>query len=225
MASTFPTRVCRARSIARSNAFLPASGFRLSPPCPTRQATRSPMRAGSASANWANRVRPGISCAGGRCSTGSTAPTACRVPPRQKCLLHGLPSACRAGKHVVEDWFPVQGHTLNGHFRFVALLAAALLSTDAHGEGWALDHARSDWGKFTLGVASGIVAHELGHYVVATSKGYKVDHDGLSIIYPGATFTDAEQLQIASAGFQTQWLLTELGLPDRNGKEREEQQR
>ena len=111
---------------------------------------------------------------------------------------------------------------MNGHFRFVALLATTLLSMDAHGEGWSLDHARSEWGRFTLGVASGIVAHELGHYVVATSKGYKVDHDGFSIIYPGATFTDAEQLQIASAGFQTQWLLTELVLRDRNGKEQKE---
>jgi len=93
---------------------------------------------------------------------------------------------------------------------------------DAHGEGWTLDHARADWGRVTLGIASGILAHELGHYVVATSKGYKVDHDGLSIVYPGATFTDAEQLQVASAGFQTQWLLTELVLRDRSGKESKE---
>lgn len=105
---------------------------------------------------------------------------------------------------------------------FIALLAATLLSMDAHGEGWTLDHARADWGSVTLGIASGILAHELGHYVVASAKGYKVDHDGLSIVYPGATFTDAEQLQVASAGFQTQWLLTELVFRDRSGKERKE---
>ena len=72
---------------------------------------------------------------------------------------------------------------------------------------------------FALGVASGIGAHELGHYVVATSKGYQVSHDGLSIVYPGAAFTDSERLQVASAGFQTQWLMAELALRDRSLKE------
>ena len=72
---------------------------------------------------------------------------------------------------------------------------------------------------FMLGLASGIGAHELGHYVVATSKGYRVGHDGLSIVYPGATFTDADHLQVASAGFQTQWLMAELALRDHNGNE------
>jgi len=116
----------------------------------------------------------------------------------------------------------IRGRALNRHIRFVALLAATMLPADAYSGGWSLDDARSEWGRFTLGVASGIVAHELGHYVVATSKGFKVSHDGLSIVYPGATFTDAEQLQVASAGFQTQWLLTELILRDQSGKERKE---
>jgi hypothetical protein len=93
---------------------------------------------------------------------------------------------------------------------------------DAYSEGWSLDAARTEWGKFALGFASGVVAHEFGHYVVATSKGYKVDHDGLTIVYPGAVFTDADQLQVASAGFQTQWLLTELVLRDRSGREMKE---
>src|SRR5665811_1694414 len=65
-------------------------------------------------------------------------------------------------------------------------------------------------------------AHELGHYVVATSKGYRVSHDGLYIVYPGAAFTDADRLQVASAGFQTQWLMAELALRYHNGKEMKE---
>ena len=108
------------------------------------------------------------------------------------------------------------------YFRFLALLVPTLLPMDAYGGGWSFEDARTEWGRFTLGFASGIVAHELGHYVVATSKGYKVDHDGLAIVYPGAVFTDADQLQVASAGFQTQWLLTELVLRDRNGREKKE---
>ena len=105
------------------------------------------------------------------------------------------------------------------YFCFTSLLASALLSMNAYAEGWSFDDARPEWGRFALGLASGIVAHEAGHYVVATSKGYKVGHDGFSIVYPGATFNDSDQLQVASAGFQTQWLLAELVFRDRNGKE------
>lgn len=90
---------------------------------------------------------------------------------------------------------------------------------NAYGEGWSFNDARPEWERFALGFVSGIVAHEAGHYVVATSKGYKVSHDGLSIVYPDAAFTDSDHLRVASAGFQTQWLLTELVLRDRNGKE------
>lgn len=108
------------------------------------------------------------------------------------------------------------------YFRLVVLLAPTLLPINAYCDGWSFDNARSDWGKFALGFASGMGAHELGHYVVATSKGYKVSHDGLSITYPDAAFTHADQLQVASAGFQTQWLLTELILRDRNGREMKE---
>jgi len=102
--------------------------------------------------------------------------------------------------------------------RYSALLLSVLPSTNAYCDGWSFDNARSDLGRFSLGFASGIVVHELGHYVVATSKGYKVDHDGLSIVYPGATFTAPDQLQVASAGFQMQWLLSEWVLRDSNGK-------
>lgn len=95
------------------------------------------------------------------------------------------------------------------------LLLFALLPAQAHAEGWRLDSEQTEFSKFALGLVGGIVAHEAGHYVVATSLGYDVGFDGLSIVYPGAVFTDSDHLQVASAGFQTQWLLTELVL--RNG--------
>ena len=105
------------------------------------------------------------------------------------------------------------------YFRYTSLLFAALLTTDAYCEGWSFDDARSEFGRFSLGFASGLVGHELGHYVVATSKGYNVGHDGLSIIYPGAEFTPADHLQVASAGFQVQWIMAEFALRDSSGKE------
>jgi len=104
-------------------------------------------------------------------------------------------------------------------FRYSPLLLAALLTANVYGEGWSFDNASSEWGKFALGIVSGIAGHELGHYVVATSKGYTVGHDGLSIVYSGKTFSASDHLQVASAGFQTQWLLTEFVLRDSNGKE------
>lgn len=94
------------------------------------------------------------------------------------------------------------------------ILLLALLPAQARGEGWSLDSERTEFGKFALGLVGGVVAHEAGHYLVATSLGYDVGFDGLSIVYPGAVFTDSDHLQVASAGFQTQWLLTELVLRD-----------
>ncbi|HEY0664640.1 MAG TPA: hypothetical protein VGD24_01080 [Gallionella sp.] len=106
-----------------------------------------------------------------------------------------------------------------GRFFRLLLVLCAAFPLHAHGEGWTLDTGRTGLGKFALGLFGGIVAHEAGHYVVATSKGYDVGFDGLSIVYPGAVFTDADHLQVASAGFQTQWLLAELALRDSTGGE------
>ncbi|MBU1424034.1 MAG: hypothetical protein KKH12_06605 [Gammaproteobacteria bacterium] len=100
-----------------------------------------------------------------------------------------------------------------------ALCILAMLPLNASAEGWSLDDNGSRWGQFAFGIASGIVAHEAGHMLVATAKGYQVSHDGLSITYPGAQYSPASHLQLASAGFQTQWVLSELVLRDRNGRE------
>ena len=106
----------------------------------------------------------------------------------------------------------------------VALIVSTFLLMKTYGQVWSIDDASQGWGMFVLGLASGYCAHELGHYVVATSKGYKVGNDGLSIVYPGAAFTDADHLQVSSARFQTQWLMAELALRDRNGNEMKEPQ-
>lgn len=108
------------------------------------------------------------------------------------------------------------------HFFLSLLVSTLFFPVTAYCAGWSFDDAQPELGKFALGFVSGIIAHEAGHYVVATSKGYKVSHDGLSIVYPDANFTDSDHLKVASAGFQTQWLFTELILRDSNGKEMRE---
>lgn len=105
---------------------------------------------------------------------------------------------------------------------FITLLISSLLPANANGEGWQLSDVRPEWERFALGVVSGIAAHEVGHYVVATSKGYKVSNDAFYVVYPDAKFKGSDQLKIASAGFQTQWLLAEMVFRDRNGKELKE---
>jgi hypothetical protein len=95
----------------------------------------------------------------------------------------------------------------------------AALPGSASGEGWTLDDTGSRWQQFAFGFASGIVGHEAGHILVATAKGYQVGYDGLAITYSGAKMSPASHLQLASAGFQTQWMLSELVLRDQNGRE------
>jgi hypothetical protein len=104
----------------------------------------------------------------------------------------------------------------------VVLFISTFMPMQAYGQGWSFDDISTEGEMFALGFASGLGAHELGHYVVATSKGYHVSHDRLSIVYPDATFTDADHLQVASAGFQAQWLMAELALRDHNGNEMKE---
>lgn len=102
---------------------------------------------------------------------------------------------------------------------FWVLCIFAMLPVSVFGQGWSFDESGSGWERFALGFVSGIAAHEAGHLVVATTKGYRVSHDGLSLTYPGTNFTRAGQLQLASAGFQTQWVLSEFALRDKNGDE------
>ena len=106
-------------------------------------------------------------------------------------------------------------------FRFIVSvpLLAAIFPACVQAQGWTLDESPSGLGSFALGFASSLAAHEVGHFIVAKSKGYSVSHDGLSITYPGADFTRAGQLQLASAGFQTQWVLSEFALRDKSGHE------
>lgn len=111
-----------------------------------------------------------------------------------------------------------RGHI--GPIVYTALIAlVGLWPLQVKAQGWTFPDTQSRWGTFALGFASGLGGHELGHYVVARSKGYSPRLDGLSIVYPDETLVGADRLQVSSAGFQAQWLMTEFALRDSNGRE------
>ncbi|MEI6520871.1 MAG: hypothetical protein WCO98_12655 [bacterium] len=68
--------------------------------------------------------------------------------------------------------------------------------------------AYADNGAFLAGMATTVAVHESGHLLTAASLGYKVKIKGASITYIG-NMSDRDHLRLASAGFQTQWILTE----------------
>ncbi len=94
-------------------------------------------------------------------------------------------------------------------YLIIALLSISL-SSPVYAQEWPLSSLQEDLGSFLLGFAGGLTAHELGHVAVALSKGYSVDYDGISIVYPDAEMSDSDHLEVASAGFQVQWLVSEV---------------
>jgi hypothetical protein len=102
----------------------------------------------------------------------------------------------------------LQGESVRNFFTFL-LLAALLMPLPA--EAWSLSQTGNKTSAFLLGFASGYLAHEAGHVIVASTKGYNVSLDGPTIIYPNANMSKADSLQVSSAGFQAQWLVSEAG--------------
>lgn len=96
----------------------------------------------------------------------------------------------------------------------LVLLCSFAVLTGARAQAWRPADARKAPAPFLAGVAAGVLAHEVGHAIVATAKGYDIGLHGFSIVYPDAVMPAGDHLQVASAGFQTQWLLSEAILRD-----------
>ena len=75
---------------------------------------------------------------------------------------------------------------------------------------WSFDLIKEDKSNVLLGFFGGIAVHELGHITVAALKGTDIKFDRLSITYPDPDLTDDDRLQLSSAGFQSQWIASEL---------------
>ena len=65
-------------------------------------------------------------------------------------------------------------------------------------------------GWISVGALGMLLTHEAGHMGVAAAMGIDADIDDFTVVYPGENLTPRQQLRIASAGFQTQWLLSEV---------------
>ncbi|MDQ6973785.1 MAG: hypothetical protein Q9M10_02785 [Mariprofundaceae bacterium] len=73
---------------------------------------------------------------------------------------------------------------------------------------------------FWEGAAGGLLFHELGHIVVGMTYGGSPQLNRGSIVYPNHSFTRQASMRVSSAGFQAQWLLSELSfatLKDNDG--------
>lgn len=92
------------------------------------------------------------------------------------------------------------------------LLIFLFFAGQAVAEPWQFHQGRNNSGAFLSGFLSGYAAHELGHIVVAESMGFDAKFDGVTLVYPQADMSDAEHLQVASAGLQMQWLVSEAAL-------------
>jgi hypothetical protein len=93
-----------------------------------------------------------------------------------------------------------------------SILIILLFGSTAQASPWKFSDFRNNGHSFLLGFATGYMTHELGHVLVAKAKGYSVKLDGLSLVYPDLEEGTSDHLQIATAGFQTQWLVSEAAL-------------
>ncbi len=100
----------------------------------------------------------------------------------------------------------ITGHTLRALLLLIGLTWISLQPARAY----ELADIQRDRGSFAWGFFSGIVAHELGHLLIADALGYESEFDGVTIVYPDANLEGAELVQISSAGYQAQWLASEL---------------
>lgn len=102
--------------------------------------------------------------------------------------------------------------------RILVTIALILLALPLWAQALKLGDVKSHPTRFLSGVAAGVLAYELGHVIVANSERYSVDVAGGSLIYSGPPMSPAQRVQISSAGFQTQWLLSEAILRDHEAR-------
>ena len=76
-----------------------------------------------------------------------------------------------------------------------------------------------NWKSFLGGALTTLAVHEGSHYFLAKQYGFDVDLSGLSIVYPDWNPSPQQKMRIASAGFQGQWIASELAFAKLEKKE------
>ena len=99
-----------------------------------------------------------------------------------------------------------------------SILIVLLFCSTAHASPWKFSEIRNSTHSFLLGFTTGYMTHEVGHVLVAKTKGYSVELDGPSLVYPDLDEGTLDQLHIATAGFQAQWLVSEAALRYRENR-------
>ncbi|MEE9446788.1 MAG: hypothetical protein V3V09_02445 [Arenicellales bacterium] len=79
-----------------------------------------------------------------------------------------------------------------------------------------LDTLKTHWGATLGGILTTIAAHELGHFIVAEHEGADAYFDGITIEYRHTDQTNRQNLRLSSAGYQSQWLLSEYAFSQLN---------
>lgn len=83
------------------------------------------------------------------------------------------------------------------------------LSSTASAEKVTFSDLKTNWAATLGGAVTTIAVHELGHFLVAEVEGAHAYFDGVTVKYKNTDDTDSQNLRLSSAGFQSQWLVSE----------------
>ena len=103
--------------------------------------------------------------------------------------------------------------------RWLVCWLLACFTSNVHSQNWDY-RSEAAWRSVAGGVLTGIALHELGHIGLAEALDREVDYDSVTIFYPDPDLTNKDRARLASAGFQTQWLVSE-GLLQRAERQRQ----
>ena len=85
------------------------------------------------------------------------------------------------------------------------LILAVIFSLDSQAAA-----SRSNWKAFIGGALTTLAVHEGSHYFLAKQYGFDVDFSGPSIVYPNWDPSPQQKMRVSTAGFQGQWIASEL---------------
>ena len=71
-----------------------------------------------------------------------------------------------------------------------------------------------DWQAFLGGALTTLAVHESSHYLIAKQYGFDVGLSGLSIVYPDWDPSPQQKMRVSTAGFQGQWIASEIAFAE-----------